>query len=429
MDNMCLELCGGKMDGILHKKPSGFRSFLKKIGAAIQKLIKINTWEKDTKRFFCIIIVAAVLIGIMSIFLPGEAELASQMSDVMTGKLAEDEKNGTKTVAKTYNSLLFVNYLCYSTSGNAALSESYIGFMGHVYDATADSYRYMQKSVDGERIAYVTDKLGEVVYSEEFGDKITYIDGVITANGNEVKAKSKSFAAIVGELVNYTYRMLGCGQSVLYGAKLTIFLTISCVICGFILSIFLALGKISKLKILSKLCSVYIFFFRGTPLMIQIFVIYFALPGVIDGFTWTGLFSGTDATSKGAFLAAFIAFSLNTAAYCAEIVRAAIQSIDKGQSEAAHALGMSYAQTMSYIIIPQSVRRLIPPIANEFIMILKDASLVFVISLQDITTISKVISSKGSFLVFVPALAIYLVITWFFSFIFNKVEKKFSVYE
>ena len=163
--------------------------------------------------------------------------------------------------------------------------------------------------------------------------------------------------------------------------------------------------------------------------MIQLFVIYFALPGIIPGFSWTGLFSGTEATSGGAFLAAVVAFSLNTAAYCAEIVRAAIQSIDKGQGEAAKALGMSYGQTMRLIIVPQSIRRLVPPIANEFIMILKDASLVFTISLMDITTISKQISAKGDFLVFVPALVIYLVITWFFSFLFGKLEKRFSLYE
>ena len=84
---------------------------------------------------------------------------------------------------------------------------------------------------------------------------------------------------------------------------------------------------------------------------------------------------------------------------------------------------------MRDIIIPQSIRRLIPPMANEFIMILKDASLVFVISLMDITTISKTISSKGDFLVFLPALIIYLIITAFFSFVFKKLENKFSVYE
>ena len=132
----------------------------------------------------------------------------------------------------------------------------------------------------------------------------------------------------------------------------------------------------------------------------------------------------------GSFLPSCITFSLNSGAYCAEIVRAAIQSIDKGQHEAAKALGMTYWQTMSHIVIPQSIRRMIPPVCNEFVMILKDASIVFAISLQDITTIANNIrTSEGSNLVFIPALILYLIITALFTFIFNKIEKKFSVYE
>ncbi|MBE6598189.1 MAG: amino acid ABC transporter permease [Ruminococcaceae bacterium] len=225
--------------------------------------------------------------------------------------------------------------------------------------------------------------------------------------------------------------MLGCGQSVLYGAKLTLFLTSASIVIGLFFSVFLALGKISKHKLISVPCSAYIFFFRGTPLMIQMFVIYLAVPGLVPNFNWKGLFSANDpdAVFKGAFVAALIAFSLNTAAYCAEIVRAAIQSIDKGQYEAGKALGMNHSQVMSKVIIPQTFRRLVPPVANEFIMLLKDASLVFVIGLMDITTISKSISMNGEYLVFVPALVIYLIITAFFTFLFGKIEKKFSVYE
>ena len=84
---------------------------------------------------------------------------------------------------------------------------------------------------------------------------------------------------------------------------------------------------------------------------------------------------------------------------------------------------------MSNIIIPQTFRRLVPPIANEFIMVLKDASIVTVISMQDITTISKTIAGQGSYLVFLPAMIVYLLITWVFSIVFNALEKKFSIYE
>ena len=191
------------------------------------------------------------------------------------------------------------------------------------------------------------------------------------------------------------------------------------------------MGKISANRIISKISSAYIFFFRGTPLLIQLFVVYFSFP-VIFGFSWRGLFAAGDveAVYKGAFVAAIIAFSLNSAAYCAEIVRAAIQSIDKGQNEAAKALGMSYGQTMREIIIPQSIRRMIPPLCNEFVMMIKDVSLVFAISLMDITTISKTImTSEGNYLVFFPALVIYLIITAIFTFIFGKIEKRLSIYE
>jgi polar amino acid transport system permease protein len=203
------------------------------------------------------------------------------------------------------------------------------------------------------------------------------------------------------------------------GARVTIALTVLAVCAGLILSLFLALGKMSKNVLINKSCSAYIFFFRGTPLLMQLFFIYYALPMIAPVLT-----------INNRFLAAFIAYSLNSAAYCAEIIRAAIQSIDKGQFEASRALGLSYAQTMRLVIIPQSIRRLIPPVGNEFIMMLKDASLVSMIALVDITKATRNIEgSTRSALVYLPAMFLYLVITAIFSFLFHKLEKKYSVYE
>lgn len=214
-------------------------------------------------------------------------------------------------------------------------------------------------------------------------------------------------------------KMLNWLPALLSGAKVTIALAIVTVFAGVILSIFLALGKISKNKLISSLCSAYIFFFRGTPLLMQLYFVYYGLPQIHPALT-----------INNKFFAAFIAFSLNSAAYCAEIIRAAIQSIDKGQFEACKSLGMSYWQTMRLIIIPQSVRRLIPPIGNEFIMVLKDASLVSIIALTDLTKVTRAISSSAATaLVYIPAMIIYLIITAFFSWIFSRLEKKFSVYE
>jgi polar amino acid transport system permease protein len=214
-------------------------------------------------------------------------------------------------------------------------------------------------------------------------------------------------------------QMISWVPQLLNGAKTTILLTVCAVCMGLLLSIFIALGKMSKNKIISKICGAYIFFFRGTPLLMQLYFIYYGLPQI-----------NMALTINSRFLAAFLAFSLNSAAYCSEIIRAAIQSIDKGQFEACKALGFSNAQTMRLVIFPQSIRRLIPPVANEFIMVLKDASLVSIIALADLTKVTRSISSSsGTALVYIPAMIIYLIMTAFFEFIFNKLEVRFSRYE
>jgi polar amino acid transport system permease protein len=205
----------------------------------------------------------------------------------------------------------------------------------------------------------------------------------------------------------------------LRGARITVALTVSAVSAGLVLSLFLALGRISKNAVLNKLSSAYIFFFRGTPLLMQLYFVYYALPQIIPALA-----------INSRFLAAFIAFSLNCAAYCAEIIRAAIQSVDKGQFEASRALGLSYAQTLRHVIIPQSIRRLIPPVGNEFIMMLKDASLVSMIALVDITkAVRNIEGSSGSALVYIPAMILYLIITAVFTLVFRRLEKKYSAYE
>ncbi|SDB05701.1 amino acid ABC transporter permease [Eubacterium oxidoreducens] len=342
-----------------------------------EQVKQMPAWKKTLAKVIGVVAIIVVVAGILCAVKPTKETMIAQASDEMQEMIKEDETSTRKRVTTTYNSLIVINYCSFTSSGQVTLNEKYVGFAGKVYKA------------------------------------------------------DEGAAKVAGQMVNYTYRMLGCGENILHGAKLTIVLTVLSTIFGVVLGTLLALGKMSKNLILSKFCQAYIFFFRGTPLLIQLFVIYFTVPGIC-GFAWRDLFSAADneAVYKGAFLAALIAFALNSGAYCAEIVRAAIQSIDKGQMEASKALGMNYRQSMTKVIIPQSIRRMIPPVCNEFIMILKDASLVFAISLMDITTISKnIMTSEGSYLVFIPALVIYLIITGVFTFIFNKIEKKFSVYE
>ena len=343
----------------------------------IKRAADVKNWRRKTKIIAAVILVLLILAAILAVLKPSKQTVLNELSPEMQQMIKEDELQSRKRITVTYNSLLIINYCSSSSSGANAVSERLVGFAGKVYHA------------------------------------------------------DEGFAKAVGQMVNYTYRMLGCGENMLHGAKLTILLTLLSVMFGVVLGLFLALGKMSKRKIINRLSSAYIFFFRGTPLLIQLFVVYFTIPGVF-GFAWRNLFDASSAESvyQGAFVASLIAFSLNSGAYCAEIIRAALQSIDKGQTEAAQALGMNYVQTMSKIIVPQSIRRMIPPICNEFIMVLKDVSLVFAISLMDITTVSKnIMTSEGSYLVFIPALIIYLIITAFFTCIYNALEKKFSVYE
>jgi polar amino acid transport system permease protein len=219
--------------------------------------------------------------------------------------------------------------------------------------------------------------------------------------------------------MNSIQKITGWIPQLLDGARTTVSLTILAVSAGLVFSLFLALGKMSKNPVIRKICSAYVFFFRGTPLLMQLYFIYYGLPEISRALT-----------INSRFIAAFIAFGLNSAAYTAEIIRAAIQSIDKGQFEASRALGLSYVQTMRLVIIPQSIRRLIPPVGNEFIMVLKDASLVSIIALSDITKVTRSISSStASALVYIPAMVLYLIITAVFSLVFNKMEKKYSVYQ
>ena len=199
----------------------------------------------------------------------------------------------------------------------------------------------------------------------------------------------------------------------------TMKLTVTSVLTAIVIGIFIALARINKNPLLNKPAAAYIFFFRGSPLLIQLYFVYFGLPLIAPQLNITS-----------AFLAAYIAFSLNIAAYLAEIFRAAIQSIDKGQMEAGRSLGLSNGQCMRLVIIPQSYRRMIPPVCNEFLMVIKDTSLVSIIALTDLTFQTKMIASnKASALVYIPSLAIYLVLTAIFTVIFNRMEKKFSEYE
>lgn len=199
----------------------------------------------------------------------------------------------------------------------------------------------------------------------------------------------------------------------------TLFLTFTSIIVGVVLALFLALGRISRIKPIKGFCWTYIWIFRGTPMLLQIYFIYFIAPKLFD-----------NAFRMNEYFAAILALGLNSAAYLAEIIRAAIQSIDKGQLEASKALGMHSRLAMMRIIIPQSIRRMIPPVGNEFIMLLKDTSLVSAVSITELLRVTRqMTNSTGDPVYYLPAVVIYLFLTTIFTYVFEKLEKKYSIYE
>ncbi|MGI6037325.1 MAG: amino acid ABC transporter permease [Limnochordia bacterium] len=199
------------------------------------------------------------------------------------------------------------------------------------------------------------------------------------------------------------------------GTKLTVQLTASAVAIGLVIGTFMGMGRLSQYRIIRSLTGAYVDFFRGTPLLVQIFLVYMGLPQLL-GFPMPR------------FTAALIALSLNSGAYVAEIVRAGIQSVDPGQREAALSLGMSNRQVMQYIILPQAFKRIIPPLGNEFIAMLKDSSLVSVIALEELVRKANIIVTRTyrPFEIWIGVAFIYLIMTLTISRFVAYTEKRFN---
>lgn len=202
----------------------------------------------------------------------------------------------------------------------------------------------------------------------------------------------------------------------LTGAGVTVQITALSVGFGLLIGVFVGLARLSSIWPLRVLAAVYVDFIRGTPLLVQIFIIYFAIPIVVG-------------QRIDPFIAAITACSINSGAYVAEIIRAGIQSIDKGQMEAGRSLGMTWAQTMRYIIMPQAFKRIIPPLGNEFIAMLKDSSLVSVIGFEELTRSGQLIIARtyGSFEIWLTVAFIYLIMTFTISRLIDYLERRYKI--
>ena len=185
------------------------------------------------------------------------------------------------------------------------------------------------------------------------------------------------------------------------------------------LGLALALIRISRFALLSTLVNGYIWLMRGTPLMLQMLFIYFALP-----------FIPVIGVRLPDFPSAIVAFVLNYSAYFAEIFRAGIQSIDRGQYEGAKVLGLSYPQTMRRIVLPQVLKRILPPMSNETITLVKDTSLIYVLAMNDLLRAARgIVQRDFTTMPFVVAAAFYLIMTLVLTYGFQRLEKKYAVYD
>ena len=199
----------------------------------------------------------------------------------------------------------------------------------------------------------------------------------------------------------------------LMGAGVTIEITAFSVAIGFFIGLFVGIARISQFKILRIMAAVYADCIRGTPLLVQIFLIYFALPMAIG-------------QRVEPFIAAVAACGINSGAYVSEIFRAGIQAIDVGQMEAGRSLGLTWWQTMRFVILPQAFKNILPPLGNEFIAMLKDSSLVSVIGFEELTRRGQLIIAQtyGSFEIWMTVAVLYLIMTMAISRIVAFLEKR-----
>jgi len=199
------------------------------------------------------------------------------------------------------------------------------------------------------------------------------------------------------------------------GVQNTLLLAIFAVFFGVILGVVLALMKLSKKKILKAIATAYIEFLRGTPVIVQIYIVYYGLPNVVP-FELPDMVWG------------IVALSLNSGAYVAEIIRAGIQAVDKGQMEAARSIGMPHNMGMRYIVIPQAFKNILPALGNEFIVVVKESAIVSVVGITELMYRADTIRgiTYKAFAPLMVAAVIYFIITYTLSRLLGIVERRMS---
>lgn len=205
------------------------------------------------------------------------------------------------------------------------------------------------------------------------------------------------------------------GSFFLKGIKITILISLIGVALGSILGAFVASMKLSKIKIISWIASIYIEILRGTPMLVQVFIVFFGITAAL-GLDISALVCGT------------IALIINSSAYIAEIIRAGINAVDKGQMEAARSLGLNYRQTMKSVIMPQTIKNILPALGNEFVTLIKESSIVSTIGVGEIMFNAQVVQgiSFDPFTPLLVAAALYFVLTFVLTRIMNMIEGRLN---
>ena len=210
-------------------------------------------------------------------------------------------------------------------------------------------------------------------------------------------------------------KLLDTAVLMLDGSQVTLEIFFVTLVLSLPLGVLAALGRLSSFRPLARFMEFYVWLMRGTPLMLQLLFVYFALPMV--GILLPDL------------AAALLAFTLNYAAYFAEIFRAGIQSVPRGQYEAAKTLGMTYPQTMRRIILPQVIRMVLPPVSNETINLVKDTSLIYILAMNDLLRVARtIVQREFDMTPFVIAGVFYLVMTAVLTWGFKKLEAHYGRY-
>lgn len=222
--------------------------------------------------------------------------------------------------------------------------------------------------------------------------------------------------AIIEVLQNYLPSFC---KALVITLEMTVFSLIFATVIGTVFGLF----NVSKVKALKVIANVYIDIIRGTPLLVQVFILYYGLTSMLN-FQWPSVGGFTSS-----FIAGVVTLSINAGAYMAEIIRGGIESIDKGQMEAARSLGLSYPKAMWKIILPQAFRTMLPSIINQFIISLKDTSLISVIGPRELTQNGKIIAANAStkvMAIWIVVALFYLVVCTVLSRLAKIVERKVS---